>query len=176
MSEPLREPFDPAVVDEFIEHWGTEPSALIQVLQDVQEKYRYLPKDALVYVSKKLRVPLAKAYNVATFYNAFSLNPIGRRHVCVCMGTACHVRGSSMVLDSLAANLGIKPGQTTADGEFTLDTVNCLGACSLAPVVVINDEVFAQTSAAKAKKLVLKPKKKGAAAAPEPEDDEDDAN
>lgn len=169
-------PFDPEKIDQFIEHWGDDQSALIQVLQDIQEEYRYLPKEALVYVSEKLRVPLAKTYNVATFYNAFSLNPIGKRHVCVCMGTACHVRGSSMVLDSLSAHLGIKPGQTTKDGEFTLDTVNCLGACSLAPVVVINDEVYAETSAATARKLVLGPKKKAKAAKSESDTAADEAN
>jgi len=152
--------FDAALVDEFIAKYGRSPSSLIQVLQDIQGEYRYLPKDAMVYVSGKLNVPIAQTYNVATFYNAFSLNPIGRRHVCVCMGTACHVRGSSMVLDSLATRLGVTPGQTTPDGEYTLDTVNCLGACSLAPVVVINDEVHARQNAANIRKLIEKNGKK----------------
>ncbi|MCZ7582892.1 MAG: NAD(P)H-dependent oxidoreductase subunit E [Deltaproteobacteria bacterium] len=150
-------------VDTFIETHGAAPSALIQVLQDVQEEYRYLPADALVYVSERLRVPLAQTYNVATFYNAFSLNPIGKRHISVCMGTACHVRGSSMILDNLSTRLNLKPGETSADGEYTLDTVNCLGACSLAPVVVINDAVHGKTSSGKAKKLLEKSAKKKSA-------------
>jgi NADH:ubiquinone oxidoreductase subunit E len=156
--------FDAARVDEFIARYGKDPSSLIQVLQDIQGEYRYLPKAAMLYVSKELNVPVAQTYNVATFYNAFSLNPIGKRHICVCMGTACHVRGSSMVLDSLSERLGLKPGQTSADGEYTLDTVNCLGACSLAPVVVINDEVHAKQNAAVVQKLVSKDGKKAKAA------------
>jgi len=154
--------FDSARIDEFIARYGRAPSSLIQVLQDVQGEYRYLPKEALAYVSRALSVPLAQAYNVATFYNAFSLNPIGRRHICVCMGTACHVRGSSMVLDSLSERLGLKPGETSGDGEYTLDTVNCLGACSLAPVIVINDEVHAKQNAANVQKLLGSDGKKAA--------------
>ncbi len=149
-------------VDEFIERYGRDPSSLIQVLQDIQGEYRYLPKEALLYVSNKLEVPLAQAYNVATFYNAFSLNPIGRRHVCVCMGTACHVRGATGILDSISSQLGISAGQTTPDGEYTLDTVNCLGACSIAPVVRIDDTVHPGQSAAAMKKLFDRKKRKSA--------------
>lgn len=152
----VESPFDARRVDAFIERYGKDPSALIQVLQDIQEEYRYLPREALNYVSEKLVVPLAQTYNVATFYNAFSLNPIGKRHISVCTGTACHVRGSGMVLDSLSARLKIAPGTTSEDGEYTLDTVNCLGACSLAPVVVINEKVHGGTTAAKVRKLLKK--------------------
>lgn len=157
--------FDAARVDQFITRYGESPSSLILVLQDIQEEYRFLPKDALKYVSKKLRVPLAQTYNVATFYTSLSLNPVGRRHICVCLGTACHVRGSSMVLDSITTRLGIKSGETTPDGEFSVATVNCLGACALAPVVVINDEVHGDQNAANVKKLLKTDGKGGKAKA-----------
>jgi NADH-quinone oxidoreductase E subunit len=137
----MNEVFDAKVVDGFIDRYGKQTSSLIQVLQDIQSTYRYLPEDAIKYVAEKLELPLSRAYNVATFYNAFSLKPVGKRHVCVCMGTACHVRGGQNILDNISSRVGVKPGETTDDGEYTLDTVNCVGACALAPVVMVNDDV-----------------------------------
>ena len=138
----MSEVFDAKVVDGFIDRYGKQTSSLIQVLQDIQSTYRYLPEDAIKYVAEKLELPLSRAYNVATFYSTFSLKPVGKRHVCVCMGTACHVRGGQNILDNISARVGVKPGETTDDGEYTLDTVNCVGACALAPVVMVNDDVY----------------------------------
>jgi NADH:ubiquinone oxidoreductase subunit E/NAD-dependent dihydropyrimidine dehydrogenase PreA subunit len=122
---------------------GTE--TLIQVLQDINLKYNYLPKFALQYTSEVLGVPLSLVYHVATFYTAFSLEPRGRHIIKVCMGTACHARGAPRVLDEFERVLGIPAGKTTPDQEFTLETVNCLGCCALGPVVMIDDEYLSVT-------------------------------
>jgi NADH-quinone oxidoreductase subunit E len=112
--------------------------ALIRVLQDVQERYGWLPPEALEHVAGALGVPLVRVYGVATFYRSFSLSPRGR-HICtVCLGTACHVRGGSAVLDGFERRLGIPAGRTTPDGKFSLERVNCLGACALAPLAVVD--------------------------------------
>jgi NADH:ubiquinone oxidoreductase subunit E len=112
--------------------------ALIAVLQDIQAAYGYLPEDALRAASEKMGRPLADIYAIATFYRAFSLKPRGKHLVCACLGTACHVRGAPAVVEELERQLSVKAGGTTEDGEFTLQTVNCLGACALGPVVVID--------------------------------------
>ncbi len=112
--------------------------ALIRVLQDVQERYGWLPPEALEHVAAALGVPLVRVYGVATFYRSFSLSPRGR-HVCtVCLGTACHVRGGAAVLDGFERRLGVPAGRTTPDGRYTLERVNCLGACALAPLAVVD--------------------------------------
>lgn len=112
--------------------------ALIRVLQDVQERYGWLPPEALEHVAGALGVPLVRVYGVATFYRSFSLSPRGR-HICtVCLGTACHVRGGSAILDEFERRLGIPAGRTTPDGRYTLERVNCLGACALAPLTVVD--------------------------------------
>ena len=113
---------------------------LIPLLQAVQEVFGYLPEDALDAVGKHLGVATAKVYGVATFYNQFRLQPVGTHTVRVCRGTACHVRGSKLLLDTIANELKVRPGETTPDGEFTLETVACLGACSIAPVVTVDGE------------------------------------
>lgn len=112
---------------------------LIPILQTVQEEFGYLPEEALGLVAAHLGLSAAKVYGVATFYNQFRLAPAGRHTVRVCRGTACHVRGSKVILDHFAQELGVSPGETTPDGEFTLETVACLGACSIAPVVTIDE-------------------------------------
>jgi NADH:ubiquinone oxidoreductase subunit E/NAD-dependent dihydropyrimidine dehydrogenase PreA subunit len=126
---------------------------LIQVLQDVNQEYRYLPPFALKYVSEKLSVPLSTVYHVATFYTAFSLKPRGKHLITVCMGTACHARGAPRVLAELERQLEISPGQTTKDQLFSLETVNCLGCCALGPVVMI-DQDYHQATPAKVKALL----------------------
>lgn len=128
--------------------------SLIAALEAIQERFRYLPPEALLLASERLGVPLSQAYSVATFYNAFSLRPKGKHCLHVCMGTACHVRGSPQVLDQLQAELGIKTGDTTRDRLFTLETVNCLGACALGPIVVTNGEYSGQMTAQKADQLL----------------------
>jgi len=128
--------------------------SLMAVLEEIQARYRYLPKDALILVSERMGVPLSQTYSVATFYNAFSLEPKGRHVVNVCLGTACVVRGSKKVLERISDRLGIEPGETTEDGEFTLETVNCLGACALGPIVVVDGAYSGQMNASKSDALL----------------------
>jgi len=128
--------------------------SLMAVLEEIQARYRYLPKDALILVSERMGVPLSQTYSVATFYNAFSLEPKGRHVINVCLGTACVVRGSKKVLERISDRLGIEPGETTEDGEFTLETVNCLGACALGPIVVVDGAYSGQMNASKSDALL----------------------
>jgi len=140
--------FEPSELAETIEKNG-EGASLISVLEEIQARYRYLPQAAMVLVSERLGVPLSQVYSVATFYNAFSLKPKGRHVVTVCMGTACHVRGSKRVLEQVEKTLDIRPGETTTDRQFSLETVNCLGACALGPIMVIEGEYFGQMTSSK---------------------------
>ena len=110
----------------------------MEVLQDIQEKYGYLPEEALCQVSESLAVPLIEVFRLANFYKAFSLTPRGRHLITVCTGTACHVQGAPRFLDEVLGLLHVEPGGTTQDGAFTVETVNCVGACALAPVVIID--------------------------------------
>ncbi len=122
---------------------------LISVLEDIQERYNYLPETALREVAKVLSMPLRDVYGVATFYRAFRLQPRGRHEICVCLGTACHVRGGQRVLEKLERDLNIKAGETTKDKNFTLETVNCLGACALGPIVVIDGRYYGNVTPTK---------------------------
>lgn len=117
-------------------------SAVIGMLQDLQKKHNYLPKKELVGISKKLDMPLSQVYSLATFYKAFSLKPRGKYQVSLCMGTACHVRGGEAILGELEKKLEIKSGETAKDGSFSLEAVNCLGACALGPLMMINNEYY----------------------------------
>ena len=123
-------------VDRIITKYGSKRSSLIAMLFDIQNEYKYLPRDALVHLSKKLDIPEIQLYSIATFYKAFSLTPKGRHSLTICMGTACHVRGAVSVLEELERNLKIRAGETSKDGEWSLTTVNCLGSCALGPIVV----------------------------------------
>lgn len=127
-------------IEQLIEKYEYQKHNLIPILQDIQSMYNYLPKDALITISQKLDLPLSHIFSVANFYTAFSLKPRGKHIIKVCMGTACHVRGAPKILDKLESSLGIISGGTTADGKFSLETVNCLGACALGPLVVIDGE------------------------------------
>ena len=127
-------------VDSICKDHDNRPDQLIGILQDVQEHYRYLPKHPLERVAELLNVPLAQVYAVATFFKAFSLEPRGEHELHVCMGTACHVRGAQQVLEELQRELDINAGETTADKFVTLETVNCVGACALGPIVVVDGE------------------------------------
>lgn len=128
---------------EIVAKYHGERSSLIAVLQDVQEAYRYLPKKVLVYISKEMYIPLTKVYEAATFYNAFNLKPRGRSLIELCAGTACHVKGGFNLQAKVERDLNIVCGETTEDGAFTLEQVRCLGCCSLAPVVRIDDNIHA---------------------------------
>ena len=141
-------------INDIINREARGDGSLIAALEEIQERYRYLPPEALLLASERFGVPLAQAYSVATFYNALSLKPKGKHCLHVCMGTACHVRGSPQVLDRLQTKLGIKPGGTTRDRLFTLETVNCLGACALGPIVVSEGEYSGQMTPQKADLLL----------------------
>ena len=145
-----------ATIDEIVAKYGSKPSALIMILQDIQKHFRYLPQDALELVAQKTHLPTAQIYGVATFYKSFSLTPKGKNHICVCTGTACHVRQARVIVDKLERGLRIKPGETTADGEYSFETVNCLGACALGPLVTANDEYFGNMTVSKVDKMLEK--------------------
>lgn len=129
--------------DEIIGLHGAVPTALIPIIQDIQAEYRYLPPELLVYVAGKIGVTEAKAYSVATFYENFSFEPKGKYVIKVCDGTACHVRKSPAILERLYSDLGLSRSKVTTDDMlFTIETVSCLGACGLAPVLTVNDKVY----------------------------------
>lgn len=130
------------------------PVSLISILSEIQDRYHYLPHPALVLLSETLNLPLSQIYSVATFYNAFSLKPRGAHLVRVCLGTACHVRGAPQVLDRLERKLDIHAGETTRDHNVTLETVNCLGACALGPITVVDNVYNGQMDIAKADRLL----------------------
>jgi len=134
--------FDIKIVDAIIEKWNTDPDFVIEMMQDVQDEFRYIPKEALERISDRTEKPRGKLFHIATFYRAFSLDQRGEKDIQVCMGTACYVKGAPDVLAALERELGISSGETTPDGKFTLTEVRCVGACGLAPVVTIGDEVI----------------------------------
>ncbi|KPJ59309.1 MAG: hypothetical protein AMJ46_11755 [Latescibacteria bacterium DG_63] len=132
-----------------VEKYGTDESATLAALQDLQEALGYLPREALEDVSQKMEVPLSRVLSLATFFNAFSLKPKGKHHINVCMGTACHVRGAQLILEKLERELAIKTGDTTPDGNFSLDAVRCVGCCGLAPVIMVGDTFHGKLSLSK---------------------------
>lgn len=137
-------------IDQIIDKYRVEASSLIQILLEIQGEVHWLPKEALARVSRKLKVPLARIQHIATFYKAFSLVPKGRHQVHICMGTACHVRGATRILDTVQDRTGIMPGQTDQDLRFSLDTVNCIGCCALGPVMEIDGQIHGKLSTAEA--------------------------
>jgi NADH-quinone oxidoreductase subunit E len=141
-------------VDEVIDSFGGDLSRLIGILQDIQANFNYLPREALVRVSEKLEIPISQVYSVATFFKAFSLKPRGRHQINVCLGTACHVRGGPRILGKLERDLKVEAGGTTEDLRFTLDSVRCLGCCSLGPVVVIDDDTYGRLNQERVAKLL----------------------
>ena len=146
-------------IDNILEKWNRDANFLIEILQDVQDSCRYLPKDIMGYIADELRVPLAQVHHLATFYKAFSLEKKGEHNLFVCMGTACHVKGAERVLDTLARDLEVEPGKTTADGKFTLEAVRCVGCCGLAPVLVVGDEIHSEVAPHRAQKIVKRHRK-----------------
>ncbi len=130
------------VIDDILERYPGRPEYLIFLLQDIQSAYNYISPEAMNLVCDHVGVPLTQAYAVATFYQSFSLEPKGEHEIRVCLGTACHLKGGPRIVEQAERRLGIKAGQTTKDLKFTLETVNCLGACALAPVAVVDEEYF----------------------------------
>ena len=149
-----------ADVKEIIQRYNQDKSFLVPILQDVQKRFNYLPREALNSVSTLLGIPLSQIYHVATFYKAFSLLPRGKHQFQLCLGTACHVRNAPLLGDHIERTLGIKAGETTADLEFTFETVNCLGACALGPILVVDEEYHGQMTISKANKILKKLGKK----------------
>jgi len=136
-------------IDAIIQSFSSEKSALIAILQEIENRYGYLPPWALRHVSEKLEVPMIQVYGVASFYDAFHLTPRGKHLIRVCAGTACYLKHSNLVLEALEKELGIEDGETTSDSEFTIQSVRCLGACALAPVMVIDEKYFDKMTPAK---------------------------
>jgi len=146
-------------VSDILIRYQADPGSIIAILQDIQEEFSYLPPPALRLVSKGLAVPLSRVLSLATFYKAFSLKPKGRHPIHVCLGTACHVRGAQLVFEKLERDLGLKSGETSADGEFSLDAVRCVGCCGLAPVVMVGEDVHGKVTSTKIAGLLKKYKK-----------------
>jgi NADH-quinone oxidoreductase subunit E len=141
-------------VDTIIDKYQGDRSALIQVLLEIQHRNRWLSKDALKQVSQSLGVALTQIYHIVTFYKAFSLTPRGRHSVTVCLGTACQVRGAPHLLDRVTETLKIKEGETSADMQFSLDTVRCLGCCALGPVMVVDSEYYGKPSKKEVEQII----------------------
>ena len=136
-------------IESILDRYQSDPSMLVSILQDIQASFNYLPREALEKVSQILSVPLSQVYSVATFFKALSLVPRGRHLINVCLGTACHVRGAKKILEAVERDIGIEAGATTEDRRFTLETVNCVGACALGPVVIIDGEYHGQVTTEK---------------------------
>jgi NADH-quinone oxidoreductase subunit E len=141
-------------IDKIIDKYACEKGVLIQLLLDIQRELNWIPPEAIIRINKRLKIPVSEIYRVASFYTALSLKPRGRHLVRVCLGTACYVRGSPRILDSVERTIGIRAGETTRDDKFTLETVNCLGCCALGPVVEIDGQYHGRLSSANVEKLL----------------------
>jgi len=147
-------------IDTLIKQYKDQGGGLVGILQEIQSEYNYLPKEVLLYVTQKLDIPLSQTYSLATFYKAFSLKPRGKFLISVCMGTACHVRRGSKIVDEISRLLNIKVGETTDDLTFTLETVNCLGCCAIGPVMQIDDKYYGHMTSKKVSTILQKYKTK----------------
>ena len=146
---------------EILEVYKVDKENLIPILNDVQEKYGYIPKIAQLEISKYLNVPMAEIYGVITFYSRFTLEPKGKYNISVCLGTACFVKGSQAILDRLKERLKLEEGKTRKDGKFSIDTTRCVGACGIAPVFTVNDEVYGHATVKKLDEVIDKLEKEG---------------
>jgi NADH-quinone oxidoreductase subunit E len=138
-------------IDAIIDRYEGKEASILAILQDIQAKEKYLPRETLELVGERLRIPINKIYRIATFYRAFSLTPRGLHEIQVCLGTACHVRGGVRILDRVSTELRIGPGETTLDRKFTLETVNCLGVCASGPIMVVDGHYFGKMNPAQVK-------------------------
>lgn len=141
-------------LDQIIDKYLNENGILIQLLLEVQKEFRWISRDAIKRISERLKIPYSQIFRVASFYTALSLKPIGRHLIRVCVGTACYVRGGPRILDTVEQKLGIKSGETTNDGKFSLETVNCLGCCALGPVIEIDGQYFGKLNSANLEKAL----------------------
>lgn len=159
MAKEMNGEMDKESLRQLLEKHESEPGALIPILQEIQESFGYLPEEALVFVSEEVGIPLGKIYGVVTFYSQFYLSPRGKNIIRVCHGTACHIGGAERISEAVSEELGVDEGSTTEDGEFTVERVACLGCCSLAPCLMVNDETHARLSPRKIKRMVKKYRK-----------------
>ena len=143
-------------VTAIVNKYNCDRGQLVSILQDIQAEYYYLPKEALIQVSETMAIPASRVYDVATFFRAFSLEPRGKHLINVCLGTACHVRGATRILEQIERSLAIKRGGTTKDRKFTLETVNCMGCCAVGPAVKIDGDYFGQMSTDKVDGVLTK--------------------
>jgi NADH:ubiquinone oxidoreductase subunit E len=144
-------------VETIVDRWQQDESNLIEILQDVQEQYRYIPDFVAQALSEELDVPVARIFHIATFYKGFSLEPRGKYPICVCTGTACHVKGGTRMLENTIRELGVdKEGQATEDGLFSVQAVRCLGCCGIAPAATVGQDVHGRTSSAKLSRIIKK--------------------
>ncbi|MBM4338464.1 MAG: NAD(P)H-dependent oxidoreductase subunit E [Deltaproteobacteria bacterium] len=147
---------DLKTVDLIVDRHQEKRTALISILHDVQDRYKYLPIEALKVVASRLRMDINEVYGVATFYKSFTLVPQGKHSITLCLGTACHVRGGPKILRELKSLLRIEPGQTTPDKQFSLNVVNCLGVCAIGPVMMVDQKFYGEMTSIKAKKIIEK--------------------
>ncbi|MCD6101825.1 MAG: NADH-quinone oxidoreductase subunit NuoE [Candidatus Cloacimonetes bacterium] len=145
---------DLAKTDEVLEQYKDRAGNLIPILQNIQTKLGYLSKETIKYISTKTKIPVSEIYGVVTFYTQFRLQPIGKNIIRICHGTACHVANASKIADTIFEELNVKPGGTTEDLKFSVEVVACLGCCSLAPVMMINDKVYGRLTSEKVKKIL----------------------
>ena len=143
-----------AQLDDILSQYNVDKSQLIPILQKAQERFGYLPEEVLVGIARFLRIAASVVYGVVTFYAQFKLTPTGKKTIKVCRGTACHVRGGAAILNEVEKKLGIKPGETTEDLEYTLETIACFGSCALAPVMVVDDNVYGRMTTKKTEEIV----------------------
>lgn len=137
-----------------MDRYPKEQRFTLAMLQDLQKEFKYIPRESLTLLSEHMGIPLSKLYSMATFYKALSLQPKGEHVIRVCDGTACHIRSSMVIVDEITKLLNIKPGETTGDGKFSLETVNCLGSCAMAPAMVIDETYYGKVTPAKVREIL----------------------
>ena len=150
------------LITEIVERYKNEPTPTMMILEDIQKEYGYIPLEVQELVSKLTGTPVSEIYGVVTFYSFFSMTPKGKYVIGVCLGTACYVKGAQLVLDKFSEILGIKPGETTEDGLFTIDVLRCIGACAIAPAVSINGKIYPQCKVDNVKNIIEEYRKKEA--------------
>lgn len=139
---------------EIIDRYPRSAESLLGILQDIQKEYNFLPCEALERTAEALGLPLSKVFQISTFYNSFSLNPKGEKVIRICVGTACHIRGAKLIQEQIESKLGIKAGETTEDGKFSIEVVACVGACAMAPVVAVDDQYHGSVKVSTVKKIL----------------------
>ena len=141
-------------IERILKRYNNQHSSIVAILQDIQSEHNYIPKECLVEISKQIDITLSSLYGIASFFKSFSLEPRGKHLITVCLGTACHIRGAPRIVEEIERLLGIKPGETTKDKKFTLETVNCLGCCAIGPLVVIDGKYTGKVTIYKVKEIL----------------------